>query len=344
MFDQEDIDSDQEKELCKTYAEARNRRKESNDNYKRNKEEKIEYAMRIVRENNITSEDKLRRYITTTGTIKQVVFKMGPNYESFFKPFIRNYVLEKTQREEEHTYREMAEEYWDKASVKKEHVEWLDKWFEANNIKKEDFADKFKRVIQKEDNKKNTFAIIGDSNGGKSMWLNNLLKPYNIAKLTRDLNQSSFMWMGCLKNYAILDEEPEICRQNVETRKLVMEGAPIEVPIKNQDNGILTRKPYFITSNHELTKWVGPTDREGIENRMYQFETKAVIGRSVPEPPGRISFSDTWECLRGCQTFKETCRRKSQKKRSLEPNDKRKAKKVRVEETLMEEWEAAELE
>ena len=132
---------------------------------------------------------------------------------------------------------------------------------------------------------------------------------YNKGYMTRDGNQGPFMYQNLLDKSVCIDEETDIVPQNEQTRKLIMEGATIEVPVKNQDNAKLHRIPMFISTNHSLGKWISPMGYAAILNRMYLFKIDAVIGVDLEKPECEITFSDWWKCVRECQVFKKNTKR-----------------------------------
>lgn len=289
-------------------------RREKNTDFKRTKEDKITYAKRMVEENNITNEQELREHIMKQGIIEEVMFKMGPNYEAFFRPLIRHQVLVNTQAEKETTYKSIAEEYWIPQEAKKQNVEWLNKWFQKQGVDKEKFVEAVVNITEKRLDKINSFTLQGKSNSGKTMMFNLILKPYNKGYMTRDGNQGPFMYQNLLDKSVCIDEETDIVPQNEQTRKLIMEGATIEVPVKNQDNAKLHRIPMFISTNHSLGKWISPMGYAAILNRMYLFKIDAVIGVDLEKPECEITFSDWWKCVRECQIFKKNTKRATSRK------------------------------
>ena len=67
-----------------------------------------------------------------------------------------------------------------------------------------------------------------------------------------------------------------ITTNNAQDWKLILEGAPIKVCVKNQPDEILERTPFFITTNHDLGKEINKKDSNALKERYneYHFHTQ----------------------------------------------------------------------
>ena len=153
---------------------------------------------------------------------------------------------------------------------------WLRELFEANNLDPRLFWIDLQRVADKEPLKTNGFAIIGPPNCFKSQILRLLFEPLHVTPMTRTGNGNHFWLQSVLYQPLCLYEEPLITPQDVQDWKLLLEGAPFKVAVKNQPDDILERTPFFITSNHDIWKYVNGTDANALRERVviYRFHTQ----------------------------------------------------------------------
>ena len=169
--------------------------------------------------------------------------------------------------------------------------QWWSNLFDMNLINPIDFLTKFFAIGDKLDHKKNAFILQGPTNCGKSMLFRLLTEKMSITPMTRDNGKNAFWLQSCLDDKFILYEEPMIAPENVNTWKLLLEGAPVKAQIKNQPDAVMERKPFFITTNDNIGTWINQTDRDALATRSHTFHVfqqisnpPSVLG-AIPEPP-----------------------------------------------------------
>ena len=175
--------------------------------------------------------------------------------------------------------------------------QWWSNLFDMNMINPIEFLTKFFAIGDKRDHKKNAFILQGPTNCGKSMLFRLLTEGMSITPMTRDNGKNAFWLQSCLDDKFILYEEPMIAPENVNTWKLLLEGAPVKAQIKNQPDAIMERKPFFITTNDNIGTWINQTDRDALATRSHTFHVyqqisnpPSVLG-AIPEPP--VIFNGT---------------------------------------------------
>ena len=168
---------------------------------------------------------------------------------------------------------------------------WWSNLFDQNRINPINFLNKFFVIGDKIEHKKNAFILQGPTNCGKSLLFRLLTDGMSITPMTRDNGKNSFWLQSCLDDDFILYEEPMIAPENVNTWKLLLEGAPVKAQVKNQADAIMQRKPFFITTNEHIGTWINQMDRDALATRSYTFNVfqqisnpPSVVG-SIPEPP-----------------------------------------------------------
>ena len=167
------------------------------------------------------------------------------------------------------TWQELLEEYEPEPEMLDIHESYsvILRWFQSQNIDLEDVLAKFMAVANKTKANINSLGFFGESNAGKSLIIGSLLAPFKaIAYLTHGTNYN-FIWQECRLKRAISWEEPLIDMIQIETLKLIMEGART-VHQKCKGDAIIERTPIFFTGNRPLWDLV-PQEQKMLENRMY---------------------------------------------------------------------------
>lgn len=162
---------------------------------------------------------------------------------------------------------------------------WLKGLFERNNVEKAEFLAGFCMVADKKHPKINGFVLEGPTNCFKSNILRLLFRDLSVTPMTRTNGSNQFWLQGCLHQSYALWEEPTISPQDVNDWKLLLEGAEIKISVKNQPDDILSRTPFFITTNHRLGKWISPEDDLAIKERIVKFQFYTQISDSL-DPVG----------------------------------------------------------
>uniref|UniRef100_A0A0K2VKZ4 Parvovirus non-structural protein 1 helicase domain-containing protein n=1 Tax=Lepeophtheirus salmonis TaxID=72036 RepID=A0A0K2VKZ4_LEPSM len=113
-------------------------------------------------------------------------------------------------------------------------------------------------IADKELPKVNAFILHGPTNCFKSTIFRLLFDGLNITPMTRTAGNNNFYLQSCLnEDYIIIIwEEPMLTMADINEWKLLLEGAPVKASIKNGPDSLLTRTPFFITTNHSLSKWI----------------------------------------------------------------------------------------
>ena len=150
-------------------------------------------------------------------------------------------------------------------------LHWLTKLFEKNSIDPAQLWNDIQNVADKKLVKRNALVLRGPTNCFKSQLFRLLLQPLNIVPMTRSGNQNHFWLQSLLDQDFCLWEEPMITKNNAQDWKLILEGAPIKVCVKNQPDEILERTPFFITTNHSLGNEIDKKDSDALEERYIEY-------------------------------------------------------------------------
>jgi hypothetical protein len=104
--------------------------------------------------------------------------------------------------------------------------------------------------------------------------------------MTRTQNSNQFYLQSCLSVDYIIWEEPTIVPANVNEWKLLLEGAPVQVSVKNSQDEMLQRTPFFITTNNALGYWLSTLDTTALEQRCLTFELDTPVLSPTEEDEG----------------------------------------------------------
>ncbi|QQP40549.1 Uncharacterized protein FKW44_014634, partial [Caligus rogercresseyi] len=118
--------------------------------------------------------------------------------------------------------------------------------------------------------KVNAFVLQGPTNCFKSTLFRLLFDGLNFTPMTRTAGNNNFYLQSCLNKDYIIWEEPMVTTTDINEWKLLLEGAPVKASVKSPDS-ILKRTPFFITTNHSLSKWISADDAAALQERMYVY-------------------------------------------------------------------------
>lgn len=139
-------------------------------------------------------------------------------------------------------------------------------WLKDQRIEWESFMENFLLIADKAIMKHNRLALIGESNAGKSLIIRSLTEPLMaVAQLSQGTGYN-FIFQEMAVKRGCVWEEPMIAMDQVETFKLLLEGAKTTVHQKCKPDVIIERTPMFFTSNHELWR-LCPIEEKPIRNR-----------------------------------------------------------------------------
>lgn len=130
----------------------------------------------------------------------------------------------------------------------------IKEYLKIQQINLDIFEDCFVRWL-KCNSKKNTLALIGPADTGKSVFLSTLHNNFRFAnRLTTD---GIFTFANTINADVVYHEEPFITPETCEVAKLVYEGNPhVTVAVKNRSAIRLNKKiPVLITSNDNIYKY-----------------------------------------------------------------------------------------
>lgn len=150
------------------------------------------------------------------------------------------------------------------------------------------FDEMFWKWITRQNGKKNTIMIIGQSNTGKSTFIRGLTQLIPTGFIVN--TSSPFFAEGLCGKVLGVWEEPLLMPEQCDTFKSIAEGSLISLPQKFKKPFILHGIPIIITTNHKLT-------------RFCESEHIAIYNRIVELFWNNITPSSSGICGTGCVRY-----------------------------------------
>jgi len=135
----------------------------------------------------------------------------------------------------------------------------------------ESFIIILEKWMNRETVKKNTIAIYGPANSGKTWFADTILNlVWNVGHAKNPNRYNQFPWDNCFSRRMISWNECKVGADRIDEVKRLLEGDPIAADIKYETSSMLRRTPVLITSNHRVDQLV-PGERQTMEARMYSY-------------------------------------------------------------------------
>ncbi|KAK4328866.1 hypothetical protein Pmani_000756 [Petrolisthes manimaculis] len=156
-------------------------------------------------------------------------------------------------------------------------IDYIFNIFRKSGIHFLNFLAGFIYIYDKHDHKKNAFVIQGKPNTGKTMLINMLLGPLHPCRLAKTSEGDRFHFSRLPSSPSVLYEEPFINMLNINLFKSALGGEPMETDVKHAHHQNIVRIPWFLTTNHDITRELEGVDREAINCRIVKYELTGKI-------------------------------------------------------------------
>lgn len=107
--------------------------------------------------------------------------------------------------------------------------------------------------------------------------MNLLLAPLHPCRLSKTSEVDRFHFSRLPNSPSVLYEEPFINITNINTYKSALGGEVMETDVKHNHFQIITRIPWFLTTNHDITRELEGVDRQAINCRIIKFKLSQKI-------------------------------------------------------------------
>lgn len=144
------------------------------------------------------------------------------------------------------------------------------RWCDSQGRDVWELAEKLLKVIDKRENKINTFVLHGESNSGKTMLLKSVFEAFRLKAIVTNGASVGFTWQNATEKRIILNEEVLIAPKQTEEYKQIMAGEECMVNIKCKPQRRLRRTPLLMSCNSK--PWSYVKEDEVYENRCYMYK------------------------------------------------------------------------
>lgn len=146
-------------------------------------------------------------------------------------------------------------------------------WCSHQNIAQDKFVTELWEVLTGQRPKINSFVLEGPPNAGKSYILRTLRHISHAFGEIHAGDTNAFQFSNCINVNLIYIDEPRISPEIAEQMKLVLEGCPTKVKVKNREDEMLRKTPVIMTSNSPVWKWC-TNEKKAFQARMIYYNLK----------------------------------------------------------------------
>ncbi len=132
------------------------------------------------------------------------------------------------------------------------------------------FVERVRLVGDKIRAKKNMLVLQGPPNSCKSYIVRSIIAVFRFYGEIQSGSSYNFLYNDCVGKNAIIYEEPVLDPVAIEKFKLISEGSPTYVPVKNQGDRMIKRTPIFVTTNKNIWHYSN-NNRGALQARGYYF-------------------------------------------------------------------------
>lgn len=147
---------------------------------------------------------------------------------------------------------------------------FLYRWCDNQGIDIWEFTEKLMRVLDKRENKINTFVLHGESNSGKTMMMKSVFDAFRLKAIVTNGASVGFTWQNATEKRVILNEEVLIAPTQTEEYKQIMAGEECMINVKCKPQRRMRRTPLLMTCNSK--PWSYVKEDQVYENRCYMFK------------------------------------------------------------------------
>lgn len=144
------------------------------------------------------------------------------------------------------------------------------RWCESQAIDVWELAERLVKIMDKRENKVNTFILHGESNSGKTMMMKSVFEAFRLKAIVTNGASVGFTWQNATEKRVILNEAVLIAPNQTEEYKQIMAGEECMINVKCKPQRRLRRTPLLMTCNSKPWSYVG--EDNVYENRSYMYK------------------------------------------------------------------------
>lgn len=186
--------------------------------------------------------------------------------------------------------RDLEDKYGNTIKDRLDCITWLLELFEKNNINIIEFLAWVTTIKNMELIKINGLVLEGPTNAGKSMIIDNVIRPLKPEDIPRERDNNGFHLDQLPFAACVIFEEPIITPTNVGTWKLLLEGKITKTDQKHRDKEAIERLPIFMTTATPITANIDNKETEQINQRIKIIQFQCTIEHRREEYT-RVSYS-----------------------------------------------------
>lgn len=154
------------------------------------------------------------------------------------------------------------EGYMDIQTTKQTFFEWC----VEQSVDSIEFMLQYYLVLTGNAGKKNAVILQGESNAGKTVWLDAMIYMKDLVGFAT--KSENFAFQGLPGSRICRCDEIQLTPTNVDDWKRLLSGEEFEVQIKCQGNKKVSKLPIFGSCNNAITSFLTAQDKRAVENRM----------------------------------------------------------------------------
>lgn len=161
-------------------------------------------------------------------------------------------------------------------------------WCKEQGIVEGEFLIEYYQVLSGISGKKNGFILQGQSNAGKTLWLDAMLYMKDlVGYVTKSEN---FAFQSLPGSRLARCDEVQLTATNVDDWKRLLSGEEFTVGVKNQGDKKISKLPVFGSCNNTFVQFITAQDAQAIMNRVFIYTglvESAVLRENYENENGR---------------------------------------------------------
>lgn len=275
----DDTDNNNSMETCKKYIEERKEERHRIGSEKR--KNVVDTIASLIDTNNIKTFADWELKINYE-TKEELLKDFGLQIDTYANKIIKNKKNQHTSRYkyesyEQITIRDLKWKYAERLRERQEAIKWIYNLFYMNNINIIEFMAWITCIKNMTFIKINGMILEGPTNAGKSLIIDNIIRPLKPEEIPRERDNNGFHLDQLPFAACVIFEEPIITPTNVGTWKLLLEGKITKTDQKHRDKEAIERLPIFMTTATPITANIDHKESEQINQRIKLIQFQCTI-------------------------------------------------------------------
>lgn len=219
---------------------------------------------------------------------EQLLKDFGLQVDTYANKIIKNKRNNRTSMYKYDSYesilmRDFKDKYANNLEYRVETINWIMNLFEKNKINIIEFFAWVVAIKNMDFIKINGLVLEGPTNAGKSMIIDNIVRPLKPEDIPRERDNNGFHLDQLPFAACVIFEEPIITPTNVGTWKLLLEGKITKTDQKHRDKEAIERLPIYMTTATPITANIDNRETEQINQRIKIIKFQCTINHRRDE-------------------------------------------------------------